>query len=111
MPQALFIPGVAAGGALPVKPFAVILGILLGSLAAIAFGLGVVAFIFWLLQDDYARFAGEMPVLLRSTGVFLALAAVAGGAFAGVLKVRPWRYPLLGLLWVGLLVTGWYYWP
>ena len=99
------------GGTIPMKPLAVVIGILMGSLSAIAFGLGVVAFIFWLLQDDYARFAGEMPMLLRSTGIFTVLAAFAAGAFVGVLKLRPWRFPLLGLLWAGLLATGWYYWP
>ena len=93
------------------KPFAVILGILMGSLSAIAFGLGVVAFIFWLLEDDYPRLAGEMPLLLRSTAIFLALACLAAGSFVGVLKIRAWRFPLLGLLWAGLLATGWYYWP
>lgn len=93
------------------KPSAVLLGILMGSLSAIAFGLGVVAFIYWLLEDDYPRFADEMPMLLRSTGIFLALACVAAGSFVGMLKIRPWRFPLLGLLWAGLLATGWYYWP
>lgn len=93
------------------NPSAVLLGILLGSLSAIAFGLGVVAFIFWLLEDDYPRFAGEMPMLLRSTALFLALAGLAAGSFVGVLKTRAWRFPFLGLLWAGLLATGWYYWP
>jgi hypothetical protein len=93
------------------KPFTVILGILMGSIAAIAFGLGVVAFIFWLLEDDYAQLAGEMPMLLRSTAIFGSLAALAAAAFLGVLTVRPWRFPVLGLLWAGLLAAGWYYWP
>jgi hypothetical protein len=94
-----------------VKPFAVILGILTGSLVAIAFGLGVVAFIFWLLGDDHARFAAEWPMLLRSTSLFAVLAILAAAGFAGVLRVRPWRFPVLALLWAGLLATGWYYWP
>mgnify|MGYP001822148639 CR=1 FL=1 len=93
------------------RPAAVILGVIMGSVVAIAFGLGVVAFIFWLLEDDYPRFATEMPMLLRSTAIFAVLASLASGAFLGVLKLRPWRFPLLGLLWAGLLATGWYYWP
>ena len=80
------------------RPAAVILGILMGSLVAIAVGLGVVAFIFWLLQDDNPRLQGEMPMLLRSTAIFFVLATVASGAFVGLLKVRPWRFPLLALL-------------
>ena len=93
------------------RPFAVIIGILMGSLVAIAFSLGVVAFIFWLLEGDHARLADEMPMLLRSSGIFASLAAFAVAAFVGVLRARPWRFPVLGLLWAGLLATGWYYWP
>jgi len=92
-------------------PFTVILGIILGSLVSIAFGLAVVAFIFWLLQADYPRFADEMPLLLRSAGLFIGLSVVAGAGFFAVLQGRRWRYPVLALLWIGLFGAGWYYWP
>ncbi len=51
-------------------PFTVILGVLMGTISAIAFGLAAVAFIFWLLQGEYPRVAEEMPYLLRSAGIF-----------------------------------------
>lgn len=92
-------------------PFAVILGIVFGSLVAIAFGLGVVAFVFWLLQDDYQRLTSEMPLLLQSTGIFTVLAALAGGGLFGTLQKRPWRYAVLGGLWLGLGLVAWSYWP
>ncbi len=93
------------------RPFTVILGIFLGSLAAIAFGLAVVALIFVILRSDYPRVANELPLLLRSAAVFALLSLVAGGAFVGSLRQRPWRYPVLTVFWVGLFATGWYYWP
>jgi hypothetical protein len=92
-------------------PFTVILGILMGSLAAIAFGLAVVAFIFWLLQDQAPRVADEMPLLLRSAGIFTLLAATAALSFVGTLRRKTWRYATLLSLWLGLVATGWYYWP
>ena len=93
------------------SPSALLLGILMGTVSAIAFGLLGVSFIFWSLADDYPRFADEMPLLLRSAGLFVALSAAAVSSFLGVLRSRPWRYPCLGLLWAGLIATGWYYWP
>ena len=93
------------------SPFAVVLGILMGTIVAIAFGLLGVSFIFWWLADDYPRFADEMPMLLRSAGLFVALSGAAVSSFLGVLQSRPWRHPSLGLLGIGLVATGWYYWP
>ena len=93
------------------RPFNVILGILLGSLVAIVFGLAVVLFLFWFLQDEHPRFATELPELGRSTIIFAGLAVLAGAGLLGSLRRRPWRYLVLGSLWAGLLFTGWYYWP
>ncbi len=93
------------------QPFVVILGVLLGTLVSLAFGLGVVLFVFWFLHDESPRFTAEMPYLLTSTAIFTALAVVCAAAFVGCLRRRRWRYPLLVLFWAGLLATGWYYWP
>lgn len=92
-------------------PFTIILGIVLGSLFSIAFSLGVVLFVFWFLQDEHPRFDAEMPELFRSTSIFVGLAGLAAVSFLGTLRKRIWRYPSLALLWVGLLATGWVYWP
>ncbi len=93
------------------KPFTIILGILLGSLAAIAFGLGVVALVFALIQDDSGRLASETPSLLESTGIFTLLAVICAAAFFGTLRRRSWRFAVLAILWLGLLLTGRHYWP
>jgi hypothetical protein len=92
-------------------PFTVVLGIVMGSLVSIAFGLGVVALIFFILQGDHPRFAAEWPTLLRSTVLFCALAGLSAAGFFGTLRARPWRYPVLAMLWAGLIATGWMYWP
>lgn len=93
------------------NPFTVILGITLGSLVSIAFSLGGVLLVFWILQDESPRFDAEMPELLRSTAIFFILAAIAGVGFIGTLKKTRWRHACLALLWCALIGTGWYYWP
>ncbi|MDP6652010.1 MAG: hypothetical protein QGF90_07895 [Gammaproteobacteria bacterium] len=93
------------------NPFTVMLGITLGSLVSIAFSLGGVLFVFWFLSDESPRFDTEMPELLRSTAIFFCLAAIAAAGFIGTLKKKRWRHVCLSLLWVGLVSTGWYYWP
>ena len=92
-------------------PFTVLLGITLGSLVSIALSLAGVLLVFWILQDESPRFDAELPELLRSTVIFLSLAVIAGAGFFGTLKRRPWRHYCLAVLWLGLIMTGWYYWP
>ena len=93
------------------NPFTVVLGITLGSLVSIAFSLGGVLLVFWILQDESPRFDAEMPELLRSTTIFFCLAAIAATGFIGTVKKKRWRHVCLALLWFGLIGTGWYYWP
>lgn len=93
------------------NPFTVILGITLGSLVSIAFSLSGVLFVFWLLQDESPRFDAELPELLRSTAIFIALAAIAAVSFIGTVKNKRWRHGSLAFLWLGLVGAGLYYWP
>ena len=93
------------------RPFTVLLGIILGTLFAIAFGLGVVCLVFWILRDEEPRVAAEFGSLLVSTGIFVVLAGIAGASFYGALRNRAWRYLPLAALWCGLGMAGWYYWP
>lgn len=93
------------------NPFTVLLGITLGSLVSIAFSLGGVLLIFWILQDESPRFDAEMPELLRGTAIFACLAIIAAFGFIGTLKKKGWRHICLMFLWIGLAGTGWYYWP
>jgi len=93
------------------RPFTAMLGFIAGSLVSLAFGLGVVLFVFWVLRGDHPRFAAELPEVARAFAMFLVLAIVAGTGFIGTVKERGWRHASLGLLWIGLLLAGWYYWP
>ena len=92
-------------------PFTMILGVVLGSLASIAFSLSVVMLVFWLLRDDHPRFLTEMPEVIRGTLIFYFLAASAAASFVGSLRGRPWRFIAFALLGAGLLSTAYYYWP
>jgi hypothetical protein len=93
------------------KPSSILLGILLGSVGAIAFGLSSVLVIFLLLQDREPRAAAEIPELVRGSVLFAALTACAVPAFVGSLRQSPWRRWPMGLLVLGFLGAGWYYWP
>ena len=92
-------------------PFTAVLGFVAGSLLSLAFGLGVVLLVFWILQNDHPRFAAELPEVARSFVMFFVLALLAAIGFLGTLRERRWRYAPLALLWLGLLLVGWFFWP
>jgi hypothetical protein len=93
------------------QPFTVLLGIILGTIFSIAFGLAVVTLVFWILLDEDPRIAAEFGSLLVSTGIFACLSVFAGLSFYGSLKQIAWRHWIMVCLWVGLLLAGRYYWP
>ena len=93
------------------RPFTVLLGICLGSLFSIAFGLSVVCLVFWILRDEEPRLAVEFGSLMVSTGIFTMLSLCAGLSFFGSLHLTIWRHLPMACLWLGLLLTGRYYWP
>lgn len=93
------------------QPLTVVLGIVLGSVFSIAFGLAIVWFIFGMRQAEDARFALELPEVARATVLFTAVTVVSAFAFVGSLKAAPWRvWPILAML-LGLAGIGSYYWP
>jgi hypothetical protein len=94
-----------------VRPFAAILGVLMGSFVSLAFGLGVTLFVFVVLRHDDARFAEELPELWRAVAMFAVLAVLSCAGFLGTVRGARWRYVPLGLMWVGTVLVGWYYWP
>ncbi|MEQ1800356.1 MAG: hypothetical protein ABL989_00390 [Gammaproteobacteria bacterium] len=93
------------------QPLTVVLGIVLGSVFSIAFGLAIVWLIFGLRQGEDSRFALELPELARATVLFSLVTVVSAFAFLGSLRATTWRlWPLLVLI-VGLAGIGFYYWP
>lgn len=93
------------------RPLMAINGILLGSCLSIAVSLALVLIVFLILRDEYPRLAGEIRPLTGSFLIFLSMTAISGGSFYALAVSRPWRYWVQGLMWIGFLLTGWYYWP
>ena len=93
------------------QPMTVLLGIVFGTLFAIAFGLAVVLVIFWLLQGEHPRVGAEVPELLRAVAMFTVLALVSGFSFLGSLRRTKWRWLALLTLLSGIWLVGAYYWP
>ena len=68
-------------------PFTVLLGIILGSLFAIAFCTCIVGFVFWYLGDEEPRLAAEVGKLVEIAVIFIGLTVLAGLGLLGSL----WR--------------------
>jgi len=97
------------------RPFTVLIGILLGSAASITFGLAAVASVFWILTwmhpDLAPDLAAEQPRLAVSLIVFAALTATSAGSFVGQLRSLAWRgwaHLVTAACLFGVFV---YYWP
>jgi hypothetical protein len=73
------------------RPFTVLIGIVLGSAASITFGLGTVLIVFCVLRGQNPDLSREMPQLVLSLFAFGVLTAASAGSFLGQVKSRPWR--------------------
>lgn len=93
------------------RPFTVLIGIVMGSAASITFGLVAVLIVFVLLAGRHPDLARELPQLLLSLGAFSVLTAASAGSFVGQANGRSWR----GWAHVGtafcLAVVVMLYWP
>jgi len=73
------------------RPFTVLIGIVLGSAASITFGLGTVLIVFCVLRGEHPELSREVPRLVSSLVAFTLLTAAAAGSFLGQVTGRPWR--------------------
>ena len=73
------------------RPFTVLIGIVMGSAASITFGLLAVVVVFALLAGRHPDLSHEFPQLLLSLSAFGVLTAASAGSFLGQAKGRPWR--------------------
>jgi hypothetical protein len=73
------------------RPFTVLIGIVLGSAASITFGLGAVLIVFCVLAGRHPDLTRELPRLSLSLLAFALLTAASAGSFFGQVKVRRWR--------------------
>jgi Ni/Fe-hydrogenase subunit HybB-like protein len=93
------------------RPLTVLTGFVMGSSVSIAVSLLFVLIVFALVGDEYPRVRHEFEPLTRSLGIFTAMTAISVGSFYTLVKNNPWRFAAQGLLWSGVFLTGWYYWP
>ena len=73
------------------RPFTVLIGIVLGSAASITFGLGTVLIVFCVLAARHLDLTRELPRLTVSLLAFALLTAASAGSFLGQVKGRRWR--------------------
>ena len=93
------------------RPLAAVTGFLFGSCVAITISLLLVLVVFLILGDEYPRLQSEFGSLTGSTLIFLGMTIVSAGSFYTMLIRHPLRYLAQAAMWVGILATGWYYWP
>ena len=92
-------------------PLAVLLGIVLGSAVSITVALSLTLSVFLLLPEYAPRIGEEFPPLLRALCASAVVAALAGTAFVGELRRRPWRRAAQVALSALLAIGAWWMWP
>lgn len=93
------------------RPLTVITGILLGSCLSVMISLAAVMLIFLVLGDKYPRLGHEFEGLAISLTLFTAMTAICALSFLSLLYHHKFRWGLQAIMWCGLLLTGYYYWP
>ena len=93
------------------RPFTVLIGIVLGSAASITFGLGAVLIVFLVLGGQHPELPRELPRLALSLAAFAALTAASAGSFLGQAKTLPWRLWAHLATGICLCVVVLLYWP
>ena len=93
------------------RPISVVTLIILGSSFAIMVSLGAVIIIVLVLGDEYPRLQAEFKPLLSSLIVFVGMTVISATSFYALLKNHRFWYLGQVAMWLGLALTGWYYWP
>jgi hypothetical protein len=93
------------------QPLTVLTGVILGSVASIAFGLAVSALVSVLAGADAPQLAAELGTLWRHTLVFIGLTVICGLGFLGLVKHARWRWYAQALMWAALAGVVRAYWP
>jgi MFS superfamily sulfate permease-like transporter len=95
-----------------VRPFTVLLGIVMGSAVSIFVGLAATLVVYLLLGAEYhERLAAERAPLLGAVGWAALLVAASVAAFTGEIKRRGWRRWAQLALAVVLAAFIAAYWP
>jgi hypothetical protein len=92
------------------RPFTVLIGIVLGSAASFTFGLGTVLIVFLVLGPQHPELPRELPRVAGSLAAFAVLTAASAGSFLGEAKMRPWRgwaHLATGICLCGVILLFW----
>lgn len=92
-------------------PLGFLTGVVLGSAVSIAGVLAMVLVVFLVASADHPSLLVEYSPLVQAIGLFGLLAAVAGVAFYGLQRERPWRWLAQAAMWAALAGIAWSYWP
>jgi len=93
------------------RPFTVLIGIVLGSAASITFGLGAVLVVFAVLMGEHPDLSREMPQLAGSLAAFAILTTASAGSFVGQAALKSWRGWAHLATGVSLCIVVLLYWP
>lgn len=93
------------------KPLTVLLGIVLGSAAALAVSLTMTGIVFLLLPEYSARLGPEKLPLLTALAWSWSLTLAAAASFVGELKGHAWRRAPQAVVLSLLVGLAWRYWP
>jgi Na+-driven multidrug efflux pump len=93
------------------RPLGFLTGVVLGSAAAISLVLLMVLVTLALSRGQAAQIGSEYAHLAAAAGLFAALAALAGTAFVGLQRDRPWRWSAQAAMWLFLAGVAWYFLP
>lgn len=93
------------------RPLTVITGVILGSCLSIAVSLAMVLIVVLIIGDESPRLEREFTPLLRSLLIFVGMTVIGAGSFYALLRRHRLRLVAQLVLWLGVVATGWYYWP
>ena len=93
------------------RPLTAVTLIILGSCFAITFSLAAVLIVVLVLGDEYPRLQNECAPLRNSVLLFLGMTAISAASFYSLVKSHHLRFWAQGAMWLGLVATGWFYWP
>jgi hypothetical protein len=93
------------------RPLSAFTLVILGSCFAIMVSLAAVIVVVLVLGDEYPRLQHEFVALRNSFVLFLGMTAISTMSFYTLLKNHASRYWAQAGMWVGLVLTGAYYWP
>lgn len=93
------------------RPLTAVTLIVFGSCFAITFSLSAVLVVVLVLGAEYPRLESEFDALLQSLMVFLGMTAVSAASFYSLVTKHRARLWAQAAMWLGLMATGWFYWP